>query len=604
MPLSYRDFTGRLHRDVTPAEAERQYEEYKDEHAEQFRRKHFADERNDPKLRAAHDPRMLLEPIRQRAEAAGDAAREFHEGAEAAADDPSATNPVSLGTVASTVDEEAAEAGEPNKVEADDDLGVVVPAKSLDRRDGRGRFPVPPTAWAPTRLAHDLRQCCRLVRALDAEKKLGELTANPLLVAEEEDEGVRAILATNDPTPEPGDKDGAGGVGKRTRKNGGGSGGVGLDDTEMKVEQGETAVEDAPEVDKADGEGTDQMVVVDGTAEIEPAVIAAALDARVKYLWCVHGVDYYAGAELSVSEYLTAPPAGRGGMDASCLMRGPKPASGGSDTATAGEGGDDGALVDVDGGGNKAGEGEPDGGSGGQKRRAKARDPGASWANRVDRWFLERLTRGDPAEARVGRARVQSELDTWMQSCVLRQDENRYGCTLSAKLFIGVEYVMKHIKSKQVPAIEAQTERINDQIYMENYLAAARVEDADARRRVRASGGGGGAGGAGAHVTGSGGRAGTGGDDRSGGGGRAQGQGRGGGRGGRGGRGSMLMSGALMHGPAPGMMMVPVPGAGPLGPFVQVPIGSEAGGGAVNSPHQPLVMMAAPSAGKTPNPEA
>jgi hypothetical protein len=43
-------------------------------------------------------------------------------------------------------------------------------------------------------------------------------------------------------------------------------------------------------------------------------------------------------------------------------------------------------------------------------------------------------------------ARLTRELDAWMQTCVIRHDENRYGCTLSAKLFIGVEYVMKHIK--------------------------------------------------------------------------------------------------------------------------------------------------------------
>jgi hypothetical protein len=60
-----------------------------------------------------------------------------------------------------------------------------------------------------------------------------------------------------------------------------------------------------------------------------------------------------------------------------------------------------------------------------------------------------------------------------------------------------------------------------------------------------------------------------------------------------------MLQGGVMQGPAPGMMMMPVPGAGPLGPFVQVPIGSDGGGGGGNgpSPNQPMMMMAAPGSG-------
>lgn len=76
----------------------------------------------------------------------------------------------------------------------------------------------------------------------------------------------------------------------------------------------------------------------------------------------------------------------------------------------------------------------------------------------------------------------------------------------------------------------------------------------------------------------------------------------------------MLLGGTMMQGPAPGMMMMPVPGAGPLGPFVQVPIGSDGGGGhghghgpggggrggggPMTSPNQPLVVMAAPGSAR------
>jgi hypothetical protein len=37
----------------------------------------------------------------------------------------------------------------------------------------------------------------------------------------------------------------------------------------------------------------------------------------------------------------------------------------------------------------------------------------------------------------------------------------------------------RYVKTKQGAAMDAQTEKIYDQIYLENYLAAARVEDAE-----------------------------------------------------------------------------------------------------------------------------
>ena len=80
------------------------------------------------------------------------------------------------------------------------------------------------------------------------------------------------------------------------------------------------------------------------------------------------------------------------------------------------------------------------------------------------------------------RERVESELEAWKESCVVRHDENRYGCTLSSKLFIGAEYVMKHINSKQAAAVDARREKILDAVYLDNYLAAARHADKSAKK--------------------------------------------------------------------------------------------------------------------------
>ena len=223
--------------------------------------------------------------------------------------------------------------------------------------------------------------------------------------------------------------------------------------------------------------------------------------------------------------------------------------------------------------------------------------PARRWANRLDRWTRDRLTLGDPARKMLGEARLERELGEWMESCVVRHEENRFGCTLSAKLFVGVEYVIKHIKTKQTEHVEAQTEKILDQIYLENYLAGAREEDREAKRKGRAAAREAGreaAGGDRGGDRGAGDRGGRADDDRRGGD-----RGRGAGDRGRGGRNNSMLGGAQEL--QPGMMFMPVPGAGPLGPFVQVPVGSqqpggETGGGAAAAappiPTGPMVMMA------------
>jgi hypothetical protein len=108
-------------------------------------------------------------------------------------------------------------------------------------------------------------------------------------------------------------------------------------------------------------------------------------------------------------------------------MRGPKPSAGALEAAAAAgdkasaaegaaaeaavEGGDEGAgavVVATEGGGD--GKAAAEDGKGGAAaglhkldKRGRRRDAGAAWASRVDRWCRDRCTRGDPAEARVGR---------------------------------------------------------------------------------------------------------------------------------------------------------------------------------------------------------
>ena len=207
----------------------------------------------------------------------------------------------------------------------------------------------------------------------------------------------------------------------------------------------------------------DAAVSGDGTGGVAADVIAAALDRRVLYLWRAHGLDYYASLELTHDEYLAAPPASRVGAEW-CLARPPAPSAEELEAAEAeaGAGSEASAPASSD--------------------RFATNSTYQKFANRVDRWVKQRCARGDPTEKLLRRERVESELEAWKESCVVRHDENRRGCTLSSKLFIGAEYVMKHINSKQAAAVDARREKILDAVYLDNYLAAARHADKSAKK--------------------------------------------------------------------------------------------------------------------------
>ena len=125
-------------------------------------------------------------------------------------------------------------------------------------------------------------------------------------------------------------------------------------------------------------------------------------------------------------------------------------------------------------------------------------------AKRYRRWRA-RLEQGDASAARAGRDVVERELEAWKQSCVVRHEENRFGCTLSSKMFVAPEFVLKHIENKQAEAVAKARDAILDRLFLENYLAARREGDKSAkarekraRREAKGAEGGGGGGGGGA----------------------------------------------------------------------------------------------------------
>ena len=441
-PLSFREFCVRHVSDAaTPAEAEHRYEQYKRERADAFRRRDFErGARDDPKVRAAHDPRAMEEAIARRAEMARDAARAFEADLAAGKIAPLPPAPARL---AARVEDDPTDAS-PETLEKSTSRRVA------QKKDARGRWPVPDAAWVPERLARDLRRVAALVAALDEEKGVGA-------------EG----SADLDAPP-----------------------------------RGVDVFRDADDVAKALDDA------LDGDERLERLErSAAAVDRRVSYLWRVHGVDYYAGAELGADEYAARPPSEREGEGEGCLARGERPGAEALEAEARAYAEEDKAhaeaeresgvqtesaeAVVAEGAAAEGGPTEAPLVAANAKPRASGgagASPSAKWASRVDRFWRVRLEQGDAFAARAASARdaVERELEAWKLSCVVRHEENRFGCTLSSKMFVAPEFVLKHINVKHPDAVARQRDAILDRQFLENYLAARRQEDKSARRERRA----------------------------------------------------------------------------------------------------------------------
>ena len=456
-PLSFREFCVRHVSDAaTPAEAERRYEQYKQEHAEAFRRRDFErGARDDPEIRAAHDPRAIEEAISRRAEMARDAARAFQSDLEAGKVAPLPP----AAAVPAPAENAILPAGAPEAASSDEQRRSFV-----SKKDARGRWPVPAVAWAPERLRRDLRVLTTLVAALDAEKGV---------------DGSSMVPRAAEP-PESALDDGG------ERKT--------ADDVFGD------AASVAKALDVRDTEAPRGLEDVEHETENSALIdaLAHAVDRRVYYLWLVHGVDYYAGAELSAGEYAARPPSSRAG-EGEGVPRARR-------AARRGGAGGGGARVRGGGAGSEAGFGrargrgrteaasedasaEARGRLGGGDAREAVRGlrllPANKWASRVDRCWRARLEQGDASAARAGRDVVERELEAWKQSCVVRHEENRFGCTLSSKMFVASEFVLKHIEGKQAEAVAKARDAIIDRLFLENYLAARREGDKSAKAREK-----------------------------------------------------------------------------------------------------------------------
>lgn len=346
--MTYKQFITELEDDVSPAEAERRYTEYKNEFISTQKKAFFEQNKQEDWLRDKYDPSRLEAAIQRRNEACKAAAREFHSELESGSLDISPNFAGQNGRNANEVSDE----------EADD----------RRRRNGRGSakeqesgaaLKAPAISCDPRRIEKDIEQARALARKLDVEKGIE-----------------RNILVTSDLDKSDGDRSLSGGI-------------------------------------------INPIVIVRGANQVKGYEGVELLDVVVTYLWRVHFVDYY-----GYKEYKEQPKVMR-------HVRGD----------------------------------------------SKVNEDGAEWEVKVDTTWQGRLQGQDPLEVMLGKDKIDSVTAQALEPLIRKiKDEKygwKYGCGAKncTKLFHGPEFVQKHLKLKHPELVQETAVKVHDELYFENYMS-------------------------------------------------------------------------------------------------------------------------------------
>lgn len=481
--------------DITPEEAQKEYQAYLIRWWGSQVKAEFEARKNDPAVRRQHDPRKHQEAVTSRNQRAGTAAAAFWKEIDSGRVDPASedfnqgngpTAPPAIEVAPEAEAEaEAAPWDQAAMTESPpaNDVAATSPTAVSSSPVTTKKTVVPEVSWQPARLASDLTLARKLAAKLDKEKDIAE---NPLL---------------SDSSP-----------GSKPQSNANGtaeSSALGATDSQADDKDSGAVENGTAEDSKAEskGAGTDD--------KSNPENLADRLDILLTYLWRVHGCDYYSGNEnLEPEDSQRSAPRP--------TLRCPRPEEG--------EQPDEELYIQQEAILNKG----------------------------VDSVWQARLKKNDPFTKPLHLAATAAHLVAWTDSQVVKIDDKKWGSKVSKKLFVDREYVLKHIRNKHAKLVAEVKEKFQDELYYENFKAFKEKEqqlakDAVAKARQAELAEQGlpfeeWAGGDDAGLNGNSGAY-------------------------NGHMGSVPFSGVggLMDVPA-GCVLVPAPGAGPLGPFIPVPI--------------------------------
>jgi hypothetical protein len=494
--MPYREFLLReLHPDVGPAEAERAYSSYLADFWGSAARADFERVREDPAVRGRFDPREAGAKRVGRDEAARAAAGEWVRGfraGEAGWVSPGADEAAAPGEEGGDGGGDGGDGPAPMDADATSPPGSVPPEgrggggdapaaaaatpRAGSARAARGRPPgapplAPHLAWQPDRIVLDLKRARTIAATLDLEK------------------GVTAVLAEQGGNPLTG----------------------GAAPAASAVEAARAAAAPLAATPAA----------ADPPLPDSPDAVLAALDATLAYLWDVHRVDYYGGREdwanrvplpgspeaaaaaadavvaaVAAATAAAAPDDRRGGGGGGGpadrtrprppIRRTLRPPRAAAEAALASAGlvGEGGAAAAAATNGDAAPPLPPT-----PSARAAADRWRDTYRRRIDGHWHGRLKHGDPLANRANAAGVEAGLAAWVEAQVVKHADARWGSKLSTKLFVGRDFVLKHVRTKHPAALEAARARVCDDLFFE---AWARAREADGPPPGWGGGGGGG----------------------------------------------------------------------------------------------------------------
>ncbi|KAI7983555.1 Serrate RNA effector molecule [Camellia lanceoleosa] len=177
--------------------------------------------------------------------------------------------------------------------------------------------------------------------------------------------------------------------------------------------------------DKSHGGSSGPVIIVRGLASVKGLEGVELLDTLITYLWRIHGVDYYGLVETSEPKGLR--------------------------------------HVRLDG---KSSDGPSN---------------GAEWEKKLDSRWQERLKSHDPLEIMTAKEKIDATaveaLDPYVRKIRDEKYGWKYGCGAKGctKLFHAAEFVHKHLKLKHPELVMELTSKVREDLYFQNYM-----DDADA----------------------------------------------------------------------------------------------------------------------------
>ncbi|XP_020580356.1 serrate RNA effector molecule [Phalaenopsis equestris] len=180
---------------------------------------------------------------------------------------------------------------------------------------------------------------------------------------------------------------------------------------------------DKLEADNAHGGSMGPIIIIRGLTTVKGLEGAELLDTLITYLWRVHGIDYYGMSETNEAKGLRH-------------VRADSKAFDGSNPSVS----------------------------------------GAEWEKKLDSFWKERLMGWDHLEIMTGKEKIDAAaveaLDPYVRKIRDEKYGWKYGCGAKGctKLFHAAEFVHKHLRLKHPELVMELTSKVREDLYFQNYM--------------------------------------------------------------------------------------------------------------------------------------